>query len=385
MIYLAQDTIDNYDIDRLIAWLGTYPRLTKGQLTLDFEQQWSNWLGRKYSLFVNSGSSANLLMIYALICGGFLKNKKVVVPGLCWATDLAPIIQFGLDPILCDVNLDNLSVDLKELEQIFIKESPAALLLVSILGLVPKMDAIQDLCNKYNVILLEDTCESLGSLYNNQRLGTFGLMSSFSFYFGHHISTIEGGMISTDSIEIYNILTSVRSHGWDRDMREDQRNHFREIHNISEFNASFTFYYPGFNLRATDLQAFIGIGQLQKLNTISYSRFNNFNKYQEKLNNHYWKPKSSEYNFISNFGYPIIHPSRDLIVDELRKNNVEVRPLVCGSMGTQPVYRTRYGVKQLPNCDLINKYGFYVPNHPSISDNDINLICNICNSIIKKG
>ena len=152
-IFLVKDTIDNNDIDKLIDWLKTYPRLTKGPVTLELEEKYSNWLGRKYSVFVNSGSSANLLMLSALQQGKYLKNNKVVVPSVAWATDLAPVMQLGMTPILCDCNMDDLSVDLEHLEKIFKQESPSTLLLVSVLGLVPDMKKIVELCEKYNVIL----------------------------------------------------------------------------------------------------------------------------------------------------------------------------------------------------------------------------------------
>ena len=191
MIPLTKDTIDKKDIDRLIEWLKTYPHLTKGEKTLEYEEKWSNFLGCKYSVFVNSGSSANLLMIYSLIETNRLRpGDKVVIPAVSWSTDLAPVVQFGLEPILCDCNLADLSIDLKHFEQILEKEKPKALILVSVLGLIPQMDKIVDLCEKHNVILLEDACESLGSEFNNKKLGSFGLMSSFSSYFGHHICKI---------------------------------------------------------------------------------------------------------------------------------------------------------------------------------------------------
>ena len=159
MIKLVSDTIDNKDIDNLINWLKNYPRLTKGELTLNLEDKWSNWLGTEYSIFCNSGSSANLLMLWALVeANKISQNSKIVIPSLSWATDLAPVIQLGMTPILCDCNLEDLSVDLNHLEDLFKNTQPEVLLLVSVLGLVPNMEKIVNLCDKYNVILLEDTC-----------------------------------------------------------------------------------------------------------------------------------------------------------------------------------------------------------------------------------
>ncbi len=377
MITLVKDTIDNKDIDRLIDWLKTYPRLTKGLVTLEFEAKFSKWLGRKYSVFCNSGSSANLLMLSVL--KEKYGSKKVVVPSVAWSTDLAPVIQLGLQPILCDCNMKDLAVDLEHLEKIFTEESPDALLLVSALGLVPDMDKIVKLCSDYNVILLEDTCESLGCEFVNRKLGTFGIMSSFSTFFGHHISTIEGGLISTDDKELYELLVSIRSHGWARDLSVETQLNLLEEWNVSEFDSLYTFYYPGFNMRSTDLQAYIGLAQVDKLDDWGRKRSTNFNLYQELIENDYWKPDIDLNHFVSNFAYPIIHPNRNIIVENLRKNDVEVRPLICGSMGTQPFYVKKYGRLELPNVSVVDKYGFYVPNHPTLTYDEIELICNIVN------
>ena len=384
MITLVKDTIDNKDIDRLVDWLKTYPRLTKGPVTLEFEEKFSKWLGRKYSVFCNSGSSANLLMLSALQQGGYLKNNKVVVPSVAWATDLAPVIQLGLDPTLCDSNFNDLSVDLYHLEQIFKEQSPSVLMFVSVLGLVPDMDKVVELCNKYDVILLEDTCESMGCEYRGRKLGTFGSMSSFSTFFGHHISTIEGGLISTDDKKLYELLVSIRSHGWDRDLSTETQNKLQKDWGVSEFNSLYTFYYSGFNLRSTDLQAYIGLTQIDKLKDWGERREYNYNLYQELIENNYWKPKTQEHSFTSNFAYPVIHPERDTIVEKLRANEVEVRPMICGSMGTQPFYAKEYGVLKLPNVTDIDEFGFYVPNHPKLTIEQIKFISNIINEGIKK-
>ena len=378
MISLVKDTIDEKDIDRLIEWLKTYPRLTKGAVTLEFEEKFSNWLGRKHSVFVNSGSSANLLVLSALQQGEYLKNNKIVVPSTAWSTDLAPVIQLGLEPLLCDSNLKDLSVDLEHLEKIFIEEAPSALLLVSVLGLVPDMESVVELCEQYEVILLEDTCEGMGCEYIGRKLGTFGLASTFSTFFGHHISTIEGGIISTDDKEFYELLVSIRSHGWDRDLSVETQVQLQQDWDVSEFEAMYTFYYAGFNFRSTDLQAYIGLTQIDKLNDWGKQREDNYYLYQRLINTE-WKPTSYFDSLTSNFAYPIISPHRDKIVKKLQENKVEVRPMICGSMGTQPFYVKEFGELRLPNVTIIDRDGFYVPNHPTLTEDEIEFISNIIN------
>ncbi len=382
MINLVKDTLDSDDIDKLIDWLKTYPRLTKGPITKQLEKKWAKWVGTNYSVFCNSGSSALLLMLHVLLESNKIsQGDSVVVPSLAWATDMSSVMQLGLNPILCDVNMENLSVDLTELETIFIKQEPSVLLLVSVLGLVPDMNAIKHLCDKYDVILLEDACESMGSTFKNKKLGTFGTMSSFSTYFGHHMSTIEGGFVNTDSEELYHILLSIRSHGWDRDLPRETALNMRTEWNKTEFEAMYTFYYSGMNLRSTDLQAFIGINQIDKLDNVCKIRNKNFETYLKNINGSFWKPAISIDAFISNFAFPIIHKNRKEIISELTKNKIETRPLICGSMGTQPFYIKKYGIVEKENAKTIDKYGFYLPNHPKLKENDIIKICNIVNKI----
>lgn len=378
MISLVNNTIDEDDISKLCDWLKTNPRLTKGPLTLEYEKKWAKWLGTKYAVFVNSGSSANLMMLHALLERGSLRNNKIVIPNLCWVTDLAPALQLDYTPILCDCNLDNLSLDLHNLEQIFINESPAVVLLVSLLGLSPDMEAIQQLCQKYGVLLLEDCCESMGTQYKGANLGTFGVMSSFSTYFGHHISTIEGGMVCTDNDELYDILLSTRSHGWSRDWSLEKQKEVQDKHGISDFNNLYTFYHVGMNVRSTDLQAFIGINQLDKLDQCFSNRNKNFKSYEEKLNPSRWRVSETPESFTSNFAYPVIHANRNKIVGKLTEAGVEVRPLVCGAMNKQPFYSEQKD-KVFPNCDIVYDQGFYVPNHPLLREEDISYICDIIN------
>lgn len=379
-IELVQNTIDSKDIDSLIEWLKTYPKLTKGNKTVEFEQKWSEWLGVKFSVFVNSGSSANLLMLYSLIILNKLKNNKICIPSLCWATDLSPVIQFNLEPILIDCNLENLSVDLNHLEEIFKTESPSAFILVSVLGLSPDMDKIVELCNRYDVILLEDNCESQGTKYKNVKLGNFGLMSSFSTYFGHTMSTIEGGLISTNDEEIYHTLLQLRSHGWDRDLPENKQMKLREEWKVNNFSSFYTFYVPGFNLRSTDLQAQIGLIQLEKVDGMIERRYQNFKLFESQLKGKIWFPSVIIDTYTSNFAIPVITKSleeKNNLIKVLTDSGISCRPLISGSMGTQPFYIKKYGINKLKNCSIVDELGIYVPNHDKLTNDDINKICNI--------
>ena len=385
MIKLATETIDKNDIKRLIAWLKTYPKLTQGKLTQKFEKKFAKWLGTKYAIFCNSGSSANLLMLSSLLQANIIKkNSKVVVPAICWSTDVAPIFQLNLNPLLCDINLENLSLDLSHLEQIYRREKPDVLFLVSILGFSSDIKNILKLSKKYNVKIIEDNCESVGSKFDNKKLGNFGLMSSFSTFFGHHFSTIEGGIITTNDKRIFNILKMLRSHGWDRDLEFKEKKKLRKFWKINDFDALYTFYYSGYNLRSTNLQAFIGLNQLKKLNRFCKIREKNFNYYQKKIVNNYWKIKPIKNSFVSNFGYPLISPYKNEIVKELTKQKIQVRPLISGSMNKQPFFRKNIKIKPFKASSEVDKFGMYLPNHHDLSFKQIDLICNIVNKIINK-
>lgn len=381
MIKLVSDTIDKEDIKKLVAWLSgdEVPRLTKGELTRKFEQQWSEQLGRSYSVFVNSGSSAILLTLYSLLEGGYLKNKKVVAPGLSWATDVSSIFQIGLDPILCDCNMEDLSVDLAALEEIFKRENPSAFILVSVLGLVPDMKKIQKLCYDYQVILIEDVAESMGSQYQGKSLGTFGEASIFSLYYGHHLSTMEGGLISTDDPKLYDLLLAMRSHGWDRDLPKESQDRLRLEWKVGDFDALYTFYYPGFNLRPTDLQAFLGLNQLSKLKEFSEARRNNFILYHSLVKENQIKIGERLGDYVSSFAYPVVSKKREQIVKNLITAEVEVRPLIAGSIARSPFWIKKKGVLNLKNCDVINDFGFYIPNHQDLKEEQIQFICEIIN------
>ncbi len=384
MIKLVSDTIDRADIDSLIEWLkqDPIPRLTKGELTQKLENKWASKLGTKYSVFVNSGSSSILLTLAALKQLNRLKNDKIVVPSLSWATDVSSPMLLGLTPIMCDCNLNDLSCDLDHLEQLFKEHNPGALILVSPLGLVPKMKSVLKLCERYNVLLLEDVCESMGSKYKGKYLGTFGLASFFSMYFGHHLSTIEGGFINTDDEELYHMLLMMRSHGWDRDLPKWKQDKLRRKFHCSEFEALYNFYVPGFNLRATDLQAYIGLRAIDKLDKYCEVRNKNFLKYLSEIKGNLLNIKNRKGNFISNFAMPIVHKNRDKIVKKLTHHKIEVRPLIAGNMASKPMWVKEYPEVSLPNCELIEKYGFYVPNHQHLTKKDITQITSLINEII---
>lgn len=377
---LAKETINNNDIDELVAWLKSYPRLTKGQLTKDFEQAWADYIGTKYAVFCNSGSSANLLMIYAALQAGKMKNKKVAVPSVGWVTTIAPFMQFGCEPVMLDADKDTYGIDLNQLEDFCKKEEIGAVIFVQVLGVPHYKEQLLVLQQKYGFYLFEDACAALGAEYaDGSMVGTIGDCSSFSFYFGHQLSTIEGGMVNTDDDELYNMMMMVRSHGWGKDLPEDVYDKMMAENEIDPFHQPFTFFIPGMNLRGTDLQAFIGINQVKKAAWVSQRRNENHVRYAEKLKNNFefqnWgsnKPVSISFGCLAES-----KEHRKMIVEELVGQGVETRLFSAGNLGAHPFWVNKYGRFNGVMADKIHERGFFLPNYPELKLHEVDAICDI--------
>ncbi len=379
-IPLVRDTITPVDLKALARWLVKTPHLTKGPLAEKFETKFARWQGCGYAHFVNSGSSANLLTINALLISGHLQpGDKVIAPAVSWTTTVAPITQLGLAPILCDCDLQNLGLDITHLEKLARKPKVKAVIICHVLGIPNHLDQIKAICKKYRLVLIEDCCEALGSQYNHIKVGNFGLLSTFSFYFGHHMSTIEGGMICTNSKKLSNIIRSLRSHGWNRDLDEGFKLKLRRQYHIDPFADQYTFYHPGFNFRGTDLGAFLGLRQLRHLNQFILHRHKLWQAYLKLTRATAWQPQPPPQSFVSGFAYPLLSTHRSNLADHLKRHSIETRPLVCGSLGRQPWFIDRYGPVPLKHADIIHSQGLYVPINPDLSIAEVKQITSMLN------
>ena len=379
---LAEGTLNSQDYQIMIDFLKKKRTLTQSINTKKFEKKFSNYLGRKYSIFVNSGSSANLLIAQTLLEGSFLKNKVVVLPAVSWSTTVSPFLQLGYEVILCDCDPLNLGLDTKQLEKICKKFKPSLVVVVNVLGHSNNFKEINKIQKKYNFKIMEDNCESMGSKKNNKKLGCNGISSSHSFYYGHHISTIEGGIISTDNNEFYNIALSIRSHGWARDVESKYKKNLEKKFNVYEFKSLYTFYFSGLNIRSTDFNAEIGLNQLKKINRISIKRHKNFDYYKKKLNKFWFQ--DSDLSLISSFGYATYVKNRLEVFRYLKSKNIQSRPLICGNMNRQPFIRKKKLTNfNLENSEFVDKYGLYLPNHANLTFEDIDFICKSFSKIAK--
>ena len=373
---LSADTWDRKEIVAINKVLKS-KLMTQGKNVKKFEKNFSKYLGTKYSVMVNSGSSANLLMIAALF---YTKEKRkklkrgdeVIVPSRGWSTSYFPLQQYGLKLKFVDVDLKTLNFDIDQLSKAISKKTKL-ILAINICGNSNEFSKIFKIIKNRNIILLEDNCESLGAEYKQRKTGTFGLMSSSSFYYSHHISTVEGGMISTDQKELYQILLSLRSHGWIRDLPSKNK-----IKNKSknDFNNSFSFLLPGYNLRSTDINASAGIEQLKKLPQLIKQRRKNASFYQKVFGDSKFILQK-EIGYSSSFWLTFIIKksfkiNRNNLIKKLKNAGVECRPIVSGNFVKNKVCKYLnfkvYG--KLKNADYISKNGFAIGNsHIDLSKN----------------
>ena len=377
---LAKETINDEDVNALCEWLKSYPRLTKGNLTIQVEKDWAEYIGTKYAVFNNSGSSANLLMVATAVQCGLIPNKKIVVPSVGWVTTISPAIQLGLEPIMCGSDKNTFGIDLDQLEKICERERPDAVIFVQVLGVPHYKERLLSLKDKYGFVLLEDACAALGARYaDGTMVGTVGDMSSFSFYFGHQLSTIEGGMVNVNNKELYDMLLMLRSHGWAKDLDKETYDGMMLKNGVDDFHSPFTFFIPGYNLRSTDLQAFLGIRQIKKAAWASENRNKNHVLYAEKLRGYVeFQEWGDSYPVSISFGAIADNTDhRREIVNRLVDNGIETRIFSAGNLGRHPFWTNLYDEFEDRQSDKIHSRGFFVPNYPELTEEEIDFICNV--------
>lgn len=358
-------------------------RLSMGEICEKYEKAFANAQKRECAVAFNSGSSANLALIQALLNLEYLKaGDKVGFSAVTWATNVMPIMQLGLTPIPIDIEVETLNVSTNTLNRA-IERNPdlKALFLTNLLGFCGDIDSIRKVCDTNNVVLFEDNCESFGSVYKQIMLGNFGIASTFSTFVGHHLSTIEGGVVCTDDLEIDAMLRMVRAHGWDRSLDFNQRTKLRTAHEVGTFYDLYTFYFPGFNLRPTEITGFLGLQQLAHAEEIVRLRNRNFIAFDSaaRKNSNLYRVSGTHLDFVSNFAYPVIARRTsdfDALIERFASNGVEVRPIVGGNIARQPFFVRSYGSEViLPNAEHIHHHGFYFPNNPELTGDEIDHLC----------
>ena len=382
---LTQSVLEDKDLSAAIRVIKS-KKITMGRKTNEIESYFSKKIVKNNSLMVNSGSSANLLIFQCLInplVKRLSKNDEVLIPAICWSTSLWPIIQSGLKVKFVDINQETLNIDTNDLKNKISKRTKA-LMLVHAMGNCADMDEIVKICKKNKIILIEDTCEALGSTFKKKNLGTFGEFSSYSFYYSHHITSGEGGMVCCKNKKYKDILKSLRSHGWSKGL-SNSKNLAKKFSNIDK---NWIFVNSGYNLRTTDINAAIGLEQLKRIKQILAIRKHNFYKIKNSLlkNSNYKKQFSiineHKKSNIAWFGIPITLNTKSKkyklsVMQKLDKLGIMTRPIISGNFAKQPSIKL-YNIKinyKLPIADLIDRNSFFLGLHNiKISDYKVNQI-----------
>lgn len=386
-IKLIKSTYYNQEktTQELVAFLKTAEILSCSTQCALFEENFAEFQDREHAVMMNSGSSANLAVVQALLnLKRIEKGDMIGFSALTWSTNVMPIIQLGFKAVPVDVELDTLNVSSKTFGEILKKHRIKMMFLTNLLGFCDDIDKIRAMCRENKIILIEDNCESLGTVYKGKKLGNWGWASTCSFYVGHHMSTVEGGIVCTNNDELATMLKIVRAHGWDRNLGSQKQNEMRKLFNVnSSFYSRYTFYDLGYNLRPTEIAGFLGNVQIKYLDEIIAKREANFKKLSKAIyaqTDKYYPIKTDHIDLVSNFAFPIVCKSKELRNSLVKKCNgkVEIRPIVGGDMTRQPFFKKHMGryAKTLgkSNARLIHDQGLYFGNNPELTERELDFL-----------
>jgi CDP-6-deoxy-D-xylo-4-hexulose-3-dehydrase len=381
-----RNNITREDLDAVCALLAQEdPILTQAGNVRAFEEEWSRWLGVRYSVFVNSGSSANLVTLAALKeMGG--PGGEVLVPTITWVSDIAAVLHCGFEPVFVDIDPRTLGMD-NEQALAKLTSRTRAVFITHVLGYNALTGRLLEELGRRNIPLLEDVCEAHGATYEGRRLGSIGLVSNFSFYYAHHLSTIEGGMVCTNDAEIYETVRMLRSHGLVRELDSDSRKK-EYADQYPDLNPEFIFAHPGFNVRGTEINAVIGRSQLKRLDDNVRRRRENLLLFLQNLDPGLYQTDFATYG-SSNYALTLILKNPDpalckRVMTSLKTHGVEFRRGTSGggNQVRQPYLRRLVGPEaytNYPRAEHVHFYGFYIGNYPTLERDKILRLCDLLN------
>jgi CDP-6-deoxy-D-xylo-4-hexulose-3-dehydrase len=381
---LMNDNIDKEDVKSVIDFLSqdTIPKLTNGPKVVEFEKAWGEWLGTSYNLFVNSGASANELTMLAI--AHMIGEGEIIVPPLTWISDISSVLFAGHKLVFVDVNFTNLSFDIDKLKAA-ITPNTKAIFLTHVLGINGITDELLGICEANNILLIEDVCESHGTTFRGCKVGNFGFASNFSFYFAHHMSTIEGGMISTNNEEFYQVCRALRSHGMTREMTSVCMKE-AIIEANPDLNPDFIFLRPSHNFRSTEINAVIGLSQLPKLDNKNQERIDNFDLFISNLSpEKYHIAINTEGN--CNYAFIVIlkesnFDKRNALENKLSDNGIEFRRGLSGggNQMRQPYFKSIHqDFSDYPVIEHIHNFSWYIGNYPGLGKEKILKLLEVLN------
>ena len=384
---LMEDNIDREDVNTLIHFLSQspIPKLTNGPKVVEFENAWGQWLGTKYNLMLNSGASANELTMLAL--DYIYEDGEIIIPPLTWISDISSVLFTKFTPVFCDINLKNFSFDIETLKSL-ITPKTRAIFLTHVLGINGLTQELLNLCEEKNILLIEDVCESHGTTFKGQKVGSYGFASNFSFYFAHHMSTIEGGMICTNDNHFYQVCRALRSHGMTREMTDnDFKNKITEEN--PDLNKDFIFLRPSHNFRSTELNAVLGLSQLKKLDDNNSKRVSNFDYFIQNLDKNKYIT-DIEIEGQCNYAFIVIlkdgsFEKRDVLENILKSNAIEFRRGMSGGGNQlrQPYIKKHFNINydDFKVVDYIHNFSWYIGNYPTLKKEKITKLLEILNNI----
>ena len=381
---LMNDNIDKEDIQCVVDFLSQdqIPKLTNGPKVVEFENAWGEWLGTKYNLMLNSGASANELTMLAL--AHIVGEGEIIVPPLTWISDISSVLFAGHKLVFVDVNLTNLSFNLEKIKEA-ITPKTKAIFLTHVLGINALTEELISICESQDILLIEDVCESHGTTYKGNKVGNIGFASNFSFYFAHHMSTIEGGMISTNNHQFYQVCRALRSHGMTREITDVSMRQ-QIIDSNPDLNPDFIFLRPAHNFRSTEINAVIGLSQLKKLDEKNQERRKNFDLFisnldTEKYHTYLNADGNSNYAFIIILKHADMK-KRDSLESKLKANGIEFRRGLSGggNQMRQPFFKSVYkDFSNFPVIEHIHNYSWYVGNYPGLEEEKILKLLDVLN------
>ena len=385
---LMSDNIGREDVDCLIEFLKQepIPRLTNGPKVIEFEEKWSKWLGVKHSVLVNSGTAANELTMLALKYK-YPEGGEIIVPPLTWISDINSVLFAEFNPVFVDINFKNLSFDLDKLEEA-ITEKTKAIFVTHVLGINALSERLLKICEDNDILLIEDVCESHGVTYNDVKVGSIGFASNFSFYFAHHMSTIEGGIISTNDHNFYQLCRSLRSHGMVREFTDEKLIEKYETEN-EDLSKDFIFIGPAHNFRSTELNAVLGLCQLKKLDSNNQIRIDNFKYFVDSLDSEKYYT-DFRMDGQCNYAFIVVMKDADLelrnrIESVMNENRIEFRRGLSGggNQMRQPFFKSQFKIpyNEYPNIEHIHNFSWYVGNYPSLERYKIDNLIGLLNEI----
>jgi CDP-6-deoxy-D-xylo-4-hexulose-3-dehydrase len=381
---LQENVINNADLDLLVSFIKETKRFTQFTKVAEFEAAFAKWQGCRHCVFVNSGSSANLLLVNsAKEYFGWNDGDEVIVPAVTWPTTVTPVLQCGLTPVFVDANLSDLSLDYDKVSS-KITSKTRAIFVAHLLGFPANIARLKEIISDRDIVILEDCCESQGSKLNGTKVGNLGIAGTFSFYWGHHMTTVEGGMLCTNDEELYKLFLLKRSHGLARELPPEYHDKLKASYKDIDFN--FLFLTDGFNVRNTEFNAVLGIAQLAHINSFISQRNKNYQAFIKMCKEYRDELILLEVPDMSSFVLPFLFRSKErkeAFQEIILKAGIESRPLISGNLLRQPFLSKYYNTTDYPNADFIHTNAFYIGNNQFVDEHRLDVLFSLMSDFFK--